>query len=437
MPRYTAQIQKHKRDRWDIVQKTRTLLDKSETENRALTTEERAEFDKLNETVEAHEQRIGDLEKLNNEDEPLDDDDDRGYDDDGGEDGERSRPRCRAGTTDTRGGKAYIPETRGGKAVPHASKEYRKAFRGWMATGRMEQRTATDLIMSTQSQGGYLVAPIEISEDVVRQIDNLVFVRQLARFYKVTTTQALGVRQMTSREDDPDWTTEIAGVNQDTSLAFNRRDLTPNILTKLVKVSIRILESGIDPEPIVTEELAYKNSIAQENAFLNGNGTGKPLGVFVASANGVPTSQDVTSGATADFIADDLIKVRYSLKQPYVQGTKTARWVFGRTIVQEIRTFKDSYGQYLWRPGFAENAPDTVLDIPYAISEYAPTVKTTGSYIAVLGDFKYYAIAEVKDWSIQRLVERYADTNEVGFIGRTFVDGAPVLGEAFARLKTA
>jgi HK97 family phage major capsid protein len=38
---------------------------------------------------------------------------------------------------------------------------------------------------------------------------------------------------------------------------------------------------------------------------------------------------------------------------------------------------------------------------------------------------------------IQRLVELYAATNEVGFIGRRWVDGAPVLDEAFARLKMA
>ena len=38
---------------------------------------------------------------------------------------------------------------------------------------------------------------------------------------------------------------------------------------------------------------------------------------------------------------------------------------------------------------------------------------------------------------IQRLVELYAATNEVGFIGRRWVDGAPVQDEAFARLRMA
>ena len=38
---------------------------------------------------------------------------------------------------------------------------------------------------------------------------------------------------------------------------------------------------------------------------------------------------------------------------------------------------------------------------------------------------------------LQRLAELYAETNQIGFIGRQEVDGMPVLEEAFARLKTA
>jgi len=38
---------------------------------------------------------------------------------------------------------------------------------------------------------------------------------------------------------------------------------------------------------------------------------------------------------------------------------------------------------------------------------------------------------------IQRLNELYAETNQVGFIGRLGTDGAPVLEEAFVRVKLA
>jgi hypothetical protein len=46
-------------------------------------------------------------------------------------------------------------------------------------------------------------------------------------------------------------------------------------------------------------------------------------------------------------------------------------------------------------------------------------------------------IADALSMQIQRLNELYAETNQVGFIGRWETDGAPVLEEAFVRVKLA
>jgi HK97 family phage major capsid protein len=423
MARYTSQIEKHKRDKRDLVDKQRSIIDTVEKEKRAMSTEERSEFDKMNGAIDGHESRISDLEKLNKrEDEPVEGDE------------PASVTNAEADDTGSRSGGRIGIESRSdnGPVPKHATKEYRTGFHRWMRTG--EKR---DMTVGTQSSGGYLVAPIQMSDDIIKQTDNLCFIRELAKVYKLDRAQAIGVKQMISRISDANWTTEIGQITSDTSMAFNRRDLTPNQLTKLALVSILLMEQeGSLVEGIVNEEIAYKFATTQENTFLNGTGSAQPLGVFTASASGIPTSQDYTSTATASFLADDLIGMKYAIKQTYFGGPK-CRWVMGRPIVQQVRTFKDSYGQYLWRAGLASDKPDTVLDVPLAISEYAPTVKTTGSYIAVLGNFGYYGIAQLKTMSMQRLVERYADTSEIGFLGRWFIDGAPLLGEAFVRLKTA
>ena len=57
--------------------------------------------------------------------------------------------------------------------------------------------------------------------------------------------------------------------------------------------------------------------------------------------------------------------------------------------------------------------------------------------LALIGDLSYYWIADAMNLEIQVLVERYADTNQNGYIGRQEVDGMPVLEEAFVRLKMA
>jgi HK97 family phage major capsid protein len=445
--KYTAQIVGRKREKSDLVEKCRRILDKAESENkRATNTEERAELDRLNTAIDEHDARIKEFQRYDADDETVEGDEDGGGG--GGDDGTRER-----GATGSRSRRLYFAHAKPGVGLgnrrgircdlAHTRPEYRKEYNTWLATGTRPQplafpretRAGTDVILENQGQGGYLVAPVETTEDIVKQIDNLVFIRQICRYYKVTTTQAIGVRQMLTRVDDSDWTTEIAPVTADTSLSFGRRDLTPHTLTKLVRASIRIIEAGVDAEEIVNEELAYKNAVTQEKAFLTGSGTGQPLGVFVASPQGIPTTQDILSSVVADFAADDLIAMKYGMKQPYFFDDRS-RWVMGRPIVQQVRTFKDTMGQYIWRAGLASDRPDTILDVPLAVSEYAPTTKTTGSYIAILGNFGYYAVAEFRDFFITRLNEFFQMQNEIGFISRSFVDGAPVLGEAFVRLKT-
>lgn len=420
---FKTQIEKHKRDKRDLVDQQRKILEKAEAEDRSMTTEERSEFDKMNSAVDGHEKRIGDLERMNQEDdepEPTE----------GAE--PESVTNAEADDTGSRSKGRISIEQRSGPHAKFATKEYRTAFKRWMKTG--EKR---DMTVGTQASGGYLVAPLQMSDDIIRQTDNLVFIRSLAKIYKLDRAQAVGVRQQPTRISDADWTTEIGEISADTAMTFAVRDLTPRQLTKLALVSIMLMEQdGEDVEPIVNEEISYKFGTTQENMFLNGSGTNQPLGVFTASASGIPTSQDYTSTVTGSFAADDLIGMKYAIKQTYF-GSPKCRWVMGRPIVQQVRTFKDSYGQYLWRAGLASDKPDTILDVQLATSEYAPTVKTTGSYVAVLGNFGYYGIAQLKTMRMQRLVERYADTSEIGFLGRWFIDGAPLLAEAFTRLKTS
>ena len=81
--------------------------------------------------------------------------------------------------------------------------------------------------------------------------------------------------------------------------------------------------------------------------------------------------------------------------------------------------------------------PDRLLNLPYMESQYAPNTFTTGLYVGILGDFKFYWIVDALDMTVQRLIELYAETNQVGFIGRAECDGMPVLEEAFVRVKLA
>ncbi len=362
----------------------------------------------------------------------------------------------------TRPDPADVGDKRKGKRA-NASPEYRRNFQRYLLGGEMKGLIASDdvearaLQMDSDVVGGFVVAPQEFSDQIIKFVDNLVFIRRLATKYRVPNAQSLGVPQLTADPADADWTTELGTGGEDSSMAFGKREFRPHPLAKLLKMSNKLIraagqltqfsedgetESPMSVDGLVMDRLGYKFGVAEEKGYLTGTGNLQPLGVFVASADGVPTSSDVACASATAIAGDDLINTKYSLKPQYLQSPSTA-WLFHRDAIKAVRKLKDSNGQYIWAPGGIGQAsltvgqPDTILDLPFYQSEYAPNTFTTGLYVGMLADWRFYWIADALDMTVQRLVELYAASNQVGFIGRKETDGMPVLAEAFARVKLA
>lgn len=433
-------------ERASLVAQARAIQKKAADESRDLNDEESAEFDRMMDDVDKMKSKIDRCEKLESAEQEME-----------ATTGRRSQPlEVAVRERNTRD-----------LATQTADGEKRKAlaFRNWLKSGdyspelQEERHRASflrgelrDTVISTDAKGGYLITPVKLADDIVRMMNDMVFIRRLATAAGAVTTvtdaKKLGIRKKLTHMADADWTTEVAAVTEDTAMTWGRRDLEPYLCSKLAKISIRTLLLSTEAETEVRNELAYMFGVTEEKAFLTGDGNSKPLGVFTASANGISTGRDVAAAAATTFTADNLIDMKYTLKAPY-RRDPTAAWIVSREFVKRVRKLKvaSTTGgndlEYIWSPGLVGGEPDRILDIPYEESEFAPNTFTTGLYVAVLGCFRFYRIAQVgqsmgiPDVMLQRLVELYAATNEVGFIGRRWVDGAPVLEEAFARLKMA
>ncbi len=341
----------------------------------------------------------------------------------------------------------------------NATPEYRKAFVRYLLGGNMSGLVETGtpearaLAMDTDTTGGFIVAPQEFSDQIIKFVDNQVFIRRLATKYRVPNAQSLGVPQLTADPDDADWTTELNTGNEDSAMTFGKREFRPQPLAKLLKVSNKLIraagqltqfaadsetESPMSVDGLVMDRLAYKFAVAEEKAYLTGSGWLQPLGVFTASADGVDTTRDIHLGSTTTILAAGLINMKYGLKQQYWASPSTA-WCLHRDALSIIRKLTDSNGQYIWAPSgigqanLKDGQPDTILGLPFYASEYAPNTFTSALYTVVLGDWRFYWIADALDLTVQRLVELYARSNQIGFIGRKETDGMPVLAEAFVR----
>jgi len=319
-----------------------------------------------------------------------------------------------------------------------ATKEYRKAFNSY-CVGGMSHLTSDErraLSQGTGTQGGFVVPAEQLVNDLVKFIDDALYLRGLSTVFKLNQAQSLGVPSLDTDPADADWTSELATGSEDSSMAFGKRQLSPGPLAKRIKVSeMLLMNSAIAIDTLVMQRLAYKFAVSEEKAFLTGNGAAQPLGVFTASTSGITTARDISTGNTTSSISvDGLINAKYSLKAPY---WNVASWIFHRDAMSQISKLKDGNGNYLWRESIRDGEPDSLLGRPIYMSEYAPNTFTTGLYVGILGDFSKYWIAETKTFMVKRLVELYAETNQIGFIGRQELDAMPVLAEAFARVKLA
>ena len=311
-------------------------------------------------------------------------------------------------------------------------------FRGYLlgnpdADGMAEFRA---LQADIDTQGGYLVAPEQFVTQLIKFIDDEVFIRQRATVIPVPTADSLGAASLDADPGDAEWTAEIKTGSDDDDMTLGKRELHPHPLARRIKVSKTLLRKSIIPvETLVIARLGYKFGITQEKAFLTGTGANQPLGIFTESADGISTARDVSSdNETTAMTADGLINAKFSLKGGY---WKNADWMFHRDGVKQITKLKDGDGQYIWRESLRADEPDRLLGRPIMMSEYAPNTFTTGLYVGVIGDFSHYWIADALNMQVQALRELYAETNQDGFIGRQESDGMPVLEEAFARVKLA
>lgn len=193
----------------------------------------------------------------------------------------------------------------------------------------------------------------------------------------------------------------------------------------------------------VTEELLYDNAFnlesyilnafskalsnAEEDAFLNGDGVGKPLGVLNPTGGGEVAI--TTSGAS--ITADEIMSLVYKLKRPY---RKNAVFITNDQTLAVIRKLKDGNGAYLWQPSLQQGEPDRLFGYKVYTSPFVPQI-ATGKPVLAFGDLSYYNIGDRGSRTFSELRELFAGNGMVAFLAKERVDGKLVLPEAVQILK--
>jgi HK97 family phage major capsid protein len=186
--------------------------------------------------------------------------------------------------------------------------------------------------------------------------------------------------------------------------------------SKLVLVANQLLQdSAFNLESFLAQKLGTRIARITNLHFTTGDGASKPTGVITAATMG----QTGTTGETTSIIFDDLIELEHSVDPAY---RSNARFMMNDQTLKIIKKLKDSQNRPLWLPGYAMKEPDTINGYGYEINQQMAIPAANAKSIA-FGDFKNYFIRRVAGVQVLRLVERYADFNQTGFLAFQRYDG--------------
>ena len=302
-----------------------------------------------------------------------------------------------------------------------ASDEYKSAV---LAALRSNFRKISNVLSEgIDANGGYLV-PEEYDTRLIQVLEDENIMRRLGT--RITTS---GEHKINIAASTP----AAAWIEEGEQLTFGDATFDQIIMdAHKLHVAVKITEellydNAFGLENYILKKFGTALANAEEDAFINGDGSGKPLGLLAAEGG---AEIGVTAASATAITADEIINLVYSLKRPY---RKNAKFMCNDQTLAAIRKLKDTTGQYLWQPSLQAGQPDKILGYDIETSPYFPTI-AAGKPAIAFGDFSYYNIGDRGTRSFAELKELFAGNGMVGFVAKERVDGKLVLPEAIKLL---
>lgn len=380
-----AELKELKEKRAEVYEKMNTLMTKAEKEVRALTDEEKTEFDKL-------EKEVADLDATIERQE-----------------------RARKLVLEKNG----TPEE---KEQEERAENEAQNFEKYIRSITAEERATANL---TASDNGAVI-PSSIADKIIEAVEDICPIYQLADIYKVT-----GKLTIPYYDEDASNAIAMAYTNEFSELTstagkFKNIDLDGYLAGCLTKVSKSLVNnSKFDIVSFVIRRMSVAIARFIEKELLNGTSS-KVTGLS-------DLTNKVTSAKAAAVSTDDLIDLQEAVADVYQPD---AIWIMNKKTRTAIRKLKDNEGRYILNPDANARWGYTLFGKDVYCSDNMPTIaanKTTVFY----GDMKGLAVKVSEDISVQVLKERFATEHVDGVVGWIEFDAKVQNAQAIAKLTQA
>ena len=254
-------------------------------------------------------------------------------------------------------GKPYA----GGQGEPktgRASDEYRRAMLNALRSNF--RQVSNTLQEGVDADGGYLV-PEEYDRRLVDVLNEENIMRRLATRIVTSGEHKINIA---ATKPAASWIEE-GGALTFGDATFDQKILDAHKLHVAIKVTEELLyDNAFNLENYIIVQFGKALANAEEDAFLNGNGTGKPTGIFDGTGGG-----HLLNTLAAALKSDDMLDLVYGLKRPY---RKNASFIMNDATLHSLRKLKDNNGAYIWQPAYQAGEPDRILGYKVETSAYAP-----------------------------------------------------------------
>lgn len=264
---------------------------------------------------------------------------------------------------------------------------------------------------SSDEKGGYTV-PTQMMNTVIESMKAFGGIANIAQIL------------YTSNGQDIDWPTsdgtaeegELIGENAaatELDTSFGSVSVgAKKLSSKIIRVSNELLQdSAINMEAFLSARIGERIGRTEARLIVQGSGAGTPLQPKGLAASVLGTVPVATAGT---FTWQEINKLKHAVDPAYRAGPKF-RFAFNDATLEVIEDMVDGQNRPLWLPSVVGGTPATVLQVPYqidqAIDSFAP-----GKKFIYCGDFNRFLIRRVRYMALKRLVERYAEYDQVGFL---------------------
>lgn len=338
------------------------LVGKADTENRALSEEEIAQFDAAEAEIRAIDKAIDLAQRLRN-----------------------------------------VKDIESRTAEDRATAE-EKAFADYVL-GKVSELRAGEQNMSMGNNGA--IIPTSIANRIIKAVKDRCPILAGATIYNVKGTLKVPVwgKANTTHDIAVGYQTEFTDITADSG-AFTSIDLGGYLAGALVLIGRSVENNGaFNVVDFIVAQMAEEIATWIEGQLLAGTGSS-------AAQGALNTTTAVTAASSTAVTADELIELQASVKQAYQQR---ACWTMHPATFTALRKLKDNNGRYLLQDDITGEFPYRLLGKPVYLSDNMPVMAASAKAI-LYGDYSGLSVNFRENISIEVLREKYATQHAIGVV---------------------